>query len=190
MITDATEVDTALLLIEEAKSECRKKGQAFDENIPVGIMIETPAAAICADELACKSAFFSIGTNDLQQYTFAVDRGNERVSHLVRSEHPAVLRLIKETIDHAHKRNKTVAMCGEMAGDIKVTPLLVGLGLDEFSMNAQSIPMVKKAIRSYRYDECRKLALKAVRARTADQVKKLLTAFERLCSSDEKAPQA
>ena len=121
-------------------------------------MIEVPSAAMTADILAQRSDFFSIGTNDLIQYAVAVDRGNEKVSYLAQPVHPAVLRMLKTTIDAAHSRGIKAAMCGEMAGDPAMTVLLLGLGLDEFSMAASSIPAVKRIIRSIGLNECRVLA--------------------------------
>jgi phosphotransferase system enzyme I (PtsI) len=168
MISAVEELEQALILLEEAKGECRKRGQAFDENIEAGAMIETPSAAMTADILAAKSAFFSIGTNDLIQYTLAVDRGNERVSYLSRPEHPAVLRLLKRTIDAAHERGIKAAMCGELAGDPAATAVLVGLGLDEFSMSASSIPIIKRIVRRVSFSECRSLAETVLSGRTAD----------------------
>ncbi|MDR0641711.1 MAG: phosphoenolpyruvate--protein phosphotransferase [Treponema sp.] len=157
LISGIEEIEQALALLEEARDECRAAGQAFAEHIGVGAMIEVPSAAITADILAEKMDFFSVGTNDLIQYSLAVDRGNERVSYLARPTHPAVLRFLKHTIDSAHRQGIKAAMCGEMAGDPKVTALLLGLGLDEFSMAAQSIPRVKRVIRSVNMADCRSL---------------------------------
>ena len=158
LISGIEELDEALELLEEAKAECRKKGQPFADNIEVGTMIEVPSAAMTADILAKRSDFFSIGTNDLVQYTLAVDRGNEKVSYLAQPTHPAILRFLKTTIDAAHSRSIRAAMCGEMAGDPGMAVLLLGLGLDEFSMAASSIPLVKRIIRSISMNECRVLA--------------------------------
>ncbi|MCL2472201.1 MAG: phosphoenolpyruvate--protein phosphotransferase, partial [Treponema sp.] len=158
LISEIEELDAALSLLEEAKEECRSKKQPFAENIEVGTMIEVPSAAMTADILAQRSDFFSIGTNDLIQYSIAVDRGNEKVSYLAQQVHPAILRLIKTTIDAAHKRGIKAAMCGEMAGDPGTTMFLLGLGLDEFSMAASSIPRVKSIIRGTTISACRELA--------------------------------
>jgi len=158
MISGIEELDKALSLLEEAKNECRKKKQAFAENIEVGIMIEVPSAAMTSDILAKRSDFFSIGTNDLVQYSLAVDRGNERVSYLAQPAHPAILRFLKTTIDAAKSRGIKAAMCGELAGDPDVTVLLLGLGLDELSMAASSIPHVKQIIREVKINACRELA--------------------------------
>ena len=157
LISGIEELDEALDLLEEAKAECRKKGQPVAENIDVGVMIEVPSAAMIADILAQRSDFFSIGTNDLIQYSLAVDRGNEKVNYLAQPAHPAILRLIKTAIDAAHKRDIKAAMCGEMAGDPDFTVLLLGLGLDEFSMAASSIPQVKRIIREVNISTCREL---------------------------------
>ncbi|MDR1443982.1 MAG: phosphoenolpyruvate--protein phosphotransferase [Treponema sp.] len=158
LVSGIEEIEQALVLLEEARSECRSAGQPFAEHIEVGIMIEVPSAAVTADILAERADFFSVGTNDLVQYSLAVDRGNERISYLAQPTHPAVLRLLKHTIDSAHRRGIKAAMCGEMAGNPKCTALLLGLGLDEFSMAAQSIPPVKRIVRSVKMVDCRNLA--------------------------------
>jgi phosphotransferase system enzyme I (PtsI) len=158
LIAGIEELESARLLLEEAKAECREKGQPYGDNIQVGTMIEVPSAAVTADILAEKSDFFSIGTNDLMQYSLAIDRGNERVSYLSQPTHPAVLRLLKMIIDSAHKKGIPVAMCGELAGDPVFTPLLLGLGLDEFSMTAQAILQVKQIIRGVTKRSCITLA--------------------------------
>ena len=158
LISGIEELDQALALLEEAKSECKKRKQPFADDIEVGTMIEVPSAAMTADILAKRSGFFSIGTNDLVQYSLAVDRGNEKVSYLAQPLHPAMLRFIKTIIDSAHLRGIKTAMCGEMAGSPGVTALLLGLGLDEFSMAAASIPQVKRVIREVNISTCRKLA--------------------------------
>ncbi len=146
MISSLEEFLAVKDLMEECKRELDKEYFAYSDNIDIGIMIEVPAAAICADELAKYADFFSIGTNDLIQYTLAADRGNEKVSYLYNPMHPAVLRLIKMTIDAAHKEGKWCGMCGEMAGDEHSVKTLVEFGLDEFSMNFSSILKIKKLI--------------------------------------------
>jgi phosphotransferase system enzyme I (PtsI) len=146
MISGLQEFLAAMKIVEECKKELDVSGIPYSKDIEWGIMIEIPAAAICADELAQYVDFFSIGTNDLIQYTLAVDRMSEKVSYIYNPMHPAVLRLIKMTIDGAHKYGKWVGMCGEMAGDETAIPILVEYGLDEFSMSASSILPAKKII--------------------------------------------
>jgi phosphotransferase system enzyme I (PtsI) len=179
MISGIEELEKALALLEEAKTECRKRGYAFTKNIEVGSMIEIPSAAMTADILAERSDFFSIGTNDLIQYSLAVDRGNERVNYLAQPCHPAVLRFIKMTIDAAHQKGIKAAMCGELAGDTLVTPLLLGLGLDEFSMTASSIPQVKKIIRGVSIEKCRALAESALHSTSYQHVVSMVEAWMR-----------
>jgi phosphotransferase system enzyme I (PtsI) len=163
MISGIEELEQALSLLEEAKAECQSKGQKFKKNIEVGTMIEVPSAAISADILAGKSAFFSIGTNDLLQYSLAVDRGNERVSYLAQPFHPAVLRLLKIAIDAAHAKGIKIAMCGELAGDPLAVPILLGLGLDEFSMVASVLPLIKRIIRGGTLESCKQLVEQALK---------------------------
>lgn len=139
MISNIQEVREAKRILEEAKEELRKENIPFNEDIEVGIMVEIPSVAIHSDIFAREVDFFSIGTNDLIQYTLAVDRGNQEISHLYNQYDPAVLRLIKMTIDNGHKAGIWVGMCGEAAGDEKLIPVLLGMGLDEFSMNPASI---------------------------------------------------
>ncbi|EPY6471434.1 phosphoenolpyruvate--protein phosphotransferase [Clostridium sporogenes] len=146
MISSLSEFKGAKELLKEYMSELKAEGKEFNENLETGIMVEIPAAAICADELAKHVDFFSIGTNDLIQYTLAADRMNEKISYLYDPMHPAVLRLIKMTIDAAHKEGKWCGMCGEMAGDENAIATLVEYGLDEYSMSASSILTAKKII--------------------------------------------
>ena len=146
MISGLEEFQAAREFVEECKVELKSEGVAFSDSIQWGIMVEIPAAAVCADELAKHVDFFSIGTNDLIQYTLAADRMSEKVSYLYNPMHPAVLRLIKMTIDGAHKHGKWVGMCGEMAGDEAAIPTLVEYGLDEFSMSSTSMLAAKKII--------------------------------------------
>lgn len=153
MITGVEEVIEAKKIIVEVQEELRKEKIKFKENVPVGIMIETPAAVMVSGILAKYVDFFSIGTNDLIQYTLACDRGNEKVAYLYEPLHPAILKLIKITIDNAHKENIEVSICGEMAADVENAIVLIGLGIDELSMGSISMLEVKKVIRSISYKE-------------------------------------
>ncbi|PHM73553.1 phosphoenolpyruvate-protein phosphotransferase PtsI [Xenorhabdus kozodoii] len=161
------------------KAQLRNENKAFDESIEVGIMVETPAAATIAHHLAKEVDFFSIGTNDLTQYTLAVDRGNELISHLYNPMSPAVLSLIKQVIDASHAEGKWTGMCGELAGDERATLLLLGMGLDEFSMSAISIPRIKKIIRNTHYDDAKALAEQALTQPTAKELMDLVDTFTR-----------
>ncbi|MCL1993186.1 MAG: phosphoenolpyruvate--protein phosphotransferase [Spirochaetes bacterium] len=174
MVTAAEELDAAIALLKEARAECKKKNQPVTENIETGIMIEVPSAALIADLLAKKADFFSIGTNDLLQYTFAADRENEKVSHLCDPYNPAALRLIKMTIEAAHKQGIKAAMCGELAGDPLAAVLLLGLGLDEFSMGAQAIHNVKQAIRGVSFETAQALAGECLAAESGKEIKALV----------------
>ena len=156
MITSVNEIRKANEILAECKEELDEIGKKYDEKIKVGIMIETPSTAIIAYKFAKEVDFFSIGTNDLTQYFLAVDRGNEMVSNLYSSFNPAVLEAIQKVIDAAHDRGIPVSMCGEFAGDKKATELLLGMGLDIFSMSASSVLQVKKKIRTPDYQEARK----------------------------------
>jgi phosphotransferase system enzyme I (PtsI) len=146
MIASLEELLKAKALLLVCMAELEAEGLPFNKNIEVGIMIEIPAAALCAEELAKHVDFFSIGTNDLIQYTLAADRMNEKVSYLYDPKHPAIIKLIKMTVDAAHKENKICGICGEMAGDPSLIPILIELGVDELSMSAASILEAKKAI--------------------------------------------
>jgi phosphotransferase system enzyme I (PtsI) len=163
MISGLEELEKALSLLDECKADLRRQGAAFDENIKVGSMIEIPSAAIAADILAPKCDFFSIGTNDLMQYALAVDRGNERVNYLADPHHPAFLRLINMTAAAGSNARIPVSICGEAGGNPELTPLLIGLGIDELSMIAAQIPQVKNVIRSVRLSDCENLARKALK---------------------------
>jgi phosphotransferase system enzyme I (PtsI) len=174
MISETEELKKAKAVLEEAKEELRKKKIPFDENVEVGIMVEIPSAALSADALAKESDFFSIGTNDLIQYTLAVDRGNERIAHLYQGFHPGVLKLIKQTIDAGHRNGIWVGLCGEMGADPLATILLVGMGVDELSTSAMAIPEVKKIIRSITFQEAQRLAEQVLNLSTIDEIKKFL----------------
>src|SRR6476620_20502 len=157
MISGLEELNRALAVFHECKTELHKEGHTFDPKTEVGAMIEIPSAAMCAERLAREIDFFSIGTNDLIQYAVAVDRTNERVAHLYEPTHPAVVRLLKMVADAAHAHNIWVGVCGEMAGDLALTPLLLGLGMDELSVGASLVPRVKRAVQSLSHSECQKL---------------------------------
>jgi len=178
MISGIEELEKAHAMLDEARLECKRLKQPFSKDIEVGAMIEIPSAAITADILAEKADFFSIGTNDLVQYSLAVDRGNEKVSYLGEAFHPAILRFLKRTIDAAHERGIKAAMCGELAGNPEATCLLLGLGLDEFSMAASSIPRIKEIIRSCSLKACKALATDALRARSIEEVRSLLNEWK------------
>ncbi len=174
MVSGSEEVRRANSILSEAKQELKTEGISFDENLEVGIMVEIPSAAVTADILAKEVDFFSIGTNDLIQYTLAVDRMNEHISHLYEPLHPAVLRLIKNVIDASHNAGKWTGMCGEMAGDTSATAILLGMGLDEFSMSASSIPQVKKIIRSLTYEEAKQIAQKALSMDKPEEIRNMV----------------
>lgn len=177
MISSVDELRKSKEIIEEVKKELNSKNIKFNENIEVGIMVEIPSSAIMADELAKECDFFSIGTNDLIQYTIAVERGNEKLTNLYSHYNPAVIRLIKSAIDGAHKNGILCGMCGEAAGDVNFIPLLVGLGLDEFSMNANKILSVRKLITGLNFEECKKLANNVLHLASTEEVKDELENF-------------
>ena len=177
MIASVKELVDAKKVVEDVKKELREKNILFNENIKIGIMIEIPSAAIMADELAKECDFFSIGTNDLIQYTLAVERGNEKVASLYTHFHPAVIRLIKYVIDSAHNNGIICGMCGEAAGDSLYIPLLVGMGLDDFSMNANKILESRKLVRSLDYSECKTLADEVLKMVHREEIKEKLNKF-------------
>ena len=177
MIISVEEIRELKSVIEELKVELRNEGKDFDENIQIGVMVETPSAAVNAKFLAKEVDFFSIGTNDLTQYTLAVDRGNELISHLYNPMSPSVLNLIKQVIDASHAEGKWTGMCGELAGDENATILLLGMGLDEFSMSAISVPRIKKLIRNVNYQDAKHLAEKALQQPTAAEIERLVADF-------------
>lgn len=162
MISGMEELHRAKAILAECRDELRREGRPFDEDIPVGMMVEVPSAAVIADLLAREVDFFSLGTNDLVQYTIAADRGNERIAHLYEPTHPGVLRLIKQTADAGRTAGIWTGVCGEMGGDITMTPLLVGLGVDELSCGVAVLPRVKRAVRSLDSSACRRLADEAL----------------------------
>ncbi len=157
MISGLDEVRRGQEIVEECKNELRQEGQPFDDDLDVGVMIEVPTAAIMADRLAREVDFFSVGTNDLIQYAVAVDRTNERVAHLYAPSHPSVIRLLKMVADAAHANKIWAGVCGEMAGEVLYTPLLLGLGMDELSAGPTLVPRVKNAVQRLSKAECEKL---------------------------------
>ena len=178
MISSIDELRQAKKVLEECKKELDDENIEYDKNIKVGIMIEIPSAALIADKLAKECDFFSIGTNDLIQYTVAVERGNERISKLYTKFHPSVIKLIKMAIDGAHSANIICGMCGEAAGDKLYIPLLIGLGLDEFSMNSNSLLNARKRINNLDKAECVKLSEEILQMSSAEEVEERLKEFK------------
>lgn len=174
LITTVDELRAARRLLQEARTELLTRGVEFAEAIEVGIMIEVPAAALIADILAREVDFFSLGTNDLIQYALAVDRTSERVGYLYDPLHPAILRLVKTVIDSGHWAGRWVGMCGEMAGDLDAVPLLLGLGLDEFSVNPPAIPQVKMLIRNLDAGAMQTLAAQALELSSGAEIRALV----------------
>jgi phosphotransferase system enzyme I (PtsI) len=170
MISSRDELQRAKAMLDEARASLRAGGAIVGDTLPVGVMIEIPSAAIVADLLADDVDFFSIGSNDLIQYTLAVDRGNERVAHLYQPAHPALLRLIREVVTVASDKGKGVSLCGEMAGDMLYTVLLLGIGLRELSLAPRAIPEIKKAIRGITVEQSRDAAQWCVAAKDAHEV--------------------
>jgi phosphotransferase system enzyme I (PtsI) len=174
MVATVSEVREAKKMVEQAKAELRARGVPFDDHMKLGVMIEVPSAAVMAEEISREVDFVSIGTNDLIQYLLAVDRTNSVVAGLYQEFHPAVLRSIKQIVDASHKSKAWVGMCGEMAGDPLAVILLVGLGLDEFSVVPAVLPEIKKIIRSIKYKEARRIAEKALKFSTEEEVEQYL----------------
>src|SRR6266498_457729 len=170
MISGLEELRRAKAVLTECKEELRRSGVPLAEKIEVGAMIEIPSAAICANVLAPEVDFFSIGTNDLIQYALAVDRVNEKLAHLYEPTHPAVLRLLKMIAEAAHANNIWVGVCGEMAGDVALIPLLLGLGMDELSASATLVPRVKRAVQSLAIPECRELVEETLKLNTGSEI--------------------
>jgi phosphotransferase system enzyme I (PtsI) len=175
LISGIQEVTAAHRILEEVKGELRREGHNFNPDMPVGLMIEVPSAVMLADLLAKEADFFSIGTNDLIQYALAIDRGNKHVANMYQPLHPAVLRMIKQVVDAGHSAGITVAVCGEMAGDPLYTPVLLGLGVDELSMNALAIPVIKRIVRHASMEEAQEFARQALQHGTVDEVNAYVT---------------
>lgn len=170
MISGLDELNQANAFVAQAKDQLRKEGIPFDEKIELGAMIETPSAAIISDALSKRVQFFSLGTNDLIQYTLAVDRMNEKIAHLYEPTHPAIVRLIKQTVAAAQKQNVWVSVCGEMAGDPTLTPLLIGLGVDELSAAPAVLPQLKYLIRRLKRSDTQELAAFALECESATEI--------------------
>ena len=175
MISGVEELEAANKCLEEARQELKARKIPFGRNMEVGVMIEVPSAALIADILASRVDFFSIGTNDLIQYALAVDRVNEKIAYLYEPAHPAVLRLLKNVIDAGHAKGIWVGMCGEMAGEPKFAPLLLGLGLDEFSVPAPYLLRIKKIIRSVSYEDAKDMVQQALGLATGKEVEALVS---------------
>lgn len=174
MISGLQEILSAKEVIEEVKQELRNEGIAFSDEVQVGIMIEIPSAAVISDILAKHVDFFSIGTNDLVQYSLAVDRMNEKISYMYDPYNPAVIRLIKMVIDNGHKEGIMVGMCGEMAGDQLAIPLLLGLGLDEFSMSAASVLNARRLIRGLEFKKAKEIGERVLTFSTSKEIKEYI----------------
>ncbi len=174
MISSLEELLEAKKILNEVKKDLDKEGIEYSKDIEVGMMIEVPSAAIISDILAKHVDFFSIGTNDLIQYTTAVDRMNEKIHYLYNPFNPAVLRLIKMVIDNGHKEGIWVGMCGEMAGDKRMIPILLGMGLDEFSMSPISILPARKLIRSLKHEDMKKVAENVLSMGSAEEIESYL----------------
>ncbi|MDP9291449.1 MAG: phosphoenolpyruvate--protein phosphotransferase [Verrucomicrobiota bacterium] len=170
MISGLDELRKANALLDECRRELRSEGKDFNENMEIGAMIEIPSAAIAADMLAGEVDFFSIGTNDLIQYAIAVDRVNERIAHLYEPTHPAIIRLIKMVVDAGHANDLWVGVCGEMAGDVSLTPLLIGLGIDELSAGPSLVPRVKSAVRNLDRGACTQLVTEILALDSATEI--------------------
>jgi len=185
MISGATEIREVKKILTEVRLSLTAEGIPFDPQMEIGIMIEVPSAVTIADILAKEVDFFSVGTNDLIQYSLAIDRVNESVTHLYEPLHPAILRLVKEVVKAAHGAGIKVAMCGEMAGEPLYVPILLGLELDELSMNVLSIFRVKKILRAYTLRECKSLVNASLNLSTPEEIEELVYASLRIKFPEE-----
>ncbi|MFK7850072.1 MAG: phosphoenolpyruvate--protein phosphotransferase [Akkermansiaceae bacterium] len=184
LVSGLSELLAAKEVLKRCMDELEKEGVPFDEKIPVGVMIEVPSAAVCADLLAPHSDFFSIGTNDLIQYTVAVDRVNPHVASLYKPTHPAVIRLIKQTVDAGANHGIWTGVCGEMAGDIRLTPLLIGLGVEELSVSPKALPKVGQVIRSLDHGQCQSIATDALGQNNSRSIMDLTLKVAKECYLD------
>jgi len=169
MISDVVELREARRVLDEVRAELAAQNIPCGDKLECGIMIEVPSAALTADVLARHVDFFSVGSNDLIQYTLAIDRGNEKVAPMYQPAHPAVLRLLQTVVEAAHRHNIWVGICGEMAGDVELMPMMVGLGIDELSAGATSIPRIKRAIQALNYEESRELVARCILNETVEE---------------------
>ena len=174
MVSDMSELKAARRLLDEVREELRQQNVPQGDKLEVGVMIEVPSAALTADILARHVDFFSVGSNDLIQYTLAIDRGNEKVAGMYQPAHPAVLRLMQTLVEAAHRNNIWVGVCGEMAADVVLMPALVGLGVDELSAGATSIPRIKRAIQTLNYEESRQLVARCILNESPEENQRLL----------------
>ncbi len=177
MISSRDEFVMVMDIFERVKDDLAEKGIAFDPNVEVGIMVEVPSAVVMADILADEVDFFSIGTNDMIQYSLAIDRGNEYVAHMYEPLHPSVLRMIKQTVDAGHARGIEVAICGEMAGDVIAVPVLLGLGLDELSMRPSALPFVKRLLRHSSSRQLYELGARVLQCSDGPEVRSFLDSY-------------
>jgi phosphotransferase system enzyme I (PtsI) len=177
MISQIEEILRTKEICAEVRDELTRDRYKFNPEVELGIMVETPSAVALADQFAREVDFFSIGTNDLIQYTMAVDRGNSKIAHLYQHLHPSIVRLLRLTAAAAHRHNVHLSVCGEMAGDLLAVPILVGLGIDEFSVSPNVIPEVKRVIRSVTYDECRALVRRVSNLRTTAEIEAEIETF-------------
>jgi phosphotransferase system enzyme I (PtsI) len=181
LVSGVSEVLEAKKALHQCMDELDKDNVPFDHNIDVGVMIEVPSAAIMTDMIAPEVDFFSIGTNDLVQYTLAVDRVNHHVANIYKPTNPAVIRLIKRTIDASHDAGIWTGICGEMAGDLELTPLLIGLGVDELSVGAHLVAPVRRAIGLLSHAECSAMAEQALGRRIAAEIRGISAELARRC---------
>ena len=177
LISSLSELHEAKVMIAAVMEQLTAEGIAFNPNTEIGIMIEVPSAVVMADSLAEEADFFSIGTNDLIQYTLAIDRGNEYVASMYDPLHPAVLRMISQTVEAGHRQSIEVSICGEMAGDVFSAPVLLGLGLDELSMRPSAIPHVKRLLRHSTFSRLTGLAAKVLKCKDSQEAAALLNSY-------------
>ena len=184
MVSTLEEVMGIRRLMEESRMELKSSKIPHNSSVQLGLMIEVPSAALLADKLAREVDFLSMGTNDLTQYTLAVDRNNKRVAHIYDPMNPAILKLISISSRAAREAGIPIAVCGEIAADPLWTPLLIGLGIDELSMNASSLPLIKRSIRLIRHADCLRAARRALKAGTSADVRRIMSRFEKMIQAE------